>query len=48
MRKRWSFGEKGRCLYIVAAHPCKWKELMKMMMLDVSSFFTCPPSPPEC
>jgi len=42
MRKRWCFGETERCVHFVAAHPCKCKDLMKMMMLLVSSYFDLP------
>jgi hypothetical protein len=42
MRKRWSFGETDRCVHFVAADPCKWKDLMKMMMPVVSSSFDLP------
>ena len=45
MRKRWSFGERERCVNFVGADPCKLKDLMKMMILF--SFVTCPPSLPE-
>jgi hypothetical protein len=41
MGKR-SFGETDRCVYFVAADPCKWKDLMKIVMLAVSSSFDLP------
>jgi hypothetical protein len=45
MRKRRSFGEADRCVHYVAADPCNWKDLMKMMMLAVSSSFVLPSFP---
>jgi hypothetical protein len=42
MRKRWSFGETGRCVHFAAADPCKWKDLMEVVMLAVSSSFGLP------
>jgi hypothetical protein len=42
MRKSWSFGETDRSVHFAAADPCKWKDLMKVMMLAVSSSFDCP------
>jgi hypothetical protein len=42
MRKKWSFGETDECVHFAAADPCKWKDLMKMMMLAVSSSFDLP------